>query len=189
MSTGDDSDARDGDDEQRPSLGDSPFGAFGFPSMGALSGLGELLGEARSQLEQASAEAADVSVVGRAGGGAVEVEITGNLEVLSVRIAPEVVDPDEVSFLEDLVLAAVRDALSEAVEVREQAASAFLPTGVDLGAMVSGLFGGALGSSESGLGSLLGGLPDLGTLMDGLLGSAPDDDDEEEAYGASDEPS
>jgi hypothetical protein len=53
-------------------------------------------------------------VEGTAGGGAVTVTITGGMDVTSVKIKPEAVDPDDVETLEDLVLAAVKDALGKA---------------------------------------------------------------------------
>ncbi|MGO9196630.1 MAG: YbaB/EbfC family nucleoid-associated protein [Acidimicrobiales bacterium] len=166
----------DGDMEQ-PSQAPGFAGLSGFGTMGPLSGFGELFGQARDQLEQASFEAANVKVSGRAGGGAVEIELTGNLDAVSVKIAREVVDPDDVGMLEDLVLAALRHALAEAVEVREHAASTLLPPGLDLGAMMSSLFGGGAGGSPdlSALGGLAGlagagGVPPLEGLMSELFG-------------------
>ena len=54
------------------------------------------------------------------GGGAVTAECNGKQEMLSVSISPEVVDPEDVEMLEDLVLAAVNEALSKAKEAMEQ---------------------------------------------------------------------
>ena len=48
---------------------------------------------------------------GSAGGGAVSITVTGGLKVQSLKIAPEVVDPDDIEMLEDLVTAAVNEAL------------------------------------------------------------------------------
>ncbi len=48
---------------------------------------------------------------GSAGGGAVNITVTGGLKVQSLKIAPEVVDPDDIEMLEDLVTAAVNEAL------------------------------------------------------------------------------
>lgn len=159
-----------------------------------VGGLGDLVGQAREQLEKASHDAADVRVRGRAGGGAVEIELTGNLEVVSVTIAPDVVDPADISMLEDLVFAALRDALSEAVEVREQAASTLLPPGLDLGAMMNGLFGG--GGLPPGIPGGVG-LPnldnidigdvDFGELMGELFGSQAFPSGEEEIGDADDD--
>jgi hypothetical protein len=182
-------------------------GLSGLGTMGPLGGIGDLFGQARDQLEQASHDAANVKVIGRAGGGAVEIELTGNLEAVSVKIAPEVVDPEDVGMLEDLVLAALRHALSDAVEVREQAASTLLPPGLDLGAMVSSLFGGGIGGDGGpdlgalgGLAGLAGagGMPPLEGLISQLFGGEfspieqdvefedDDEDDDEEGEDAED---
>ena len=55
-----------------------------------------------------------------AGGGAVKIKINGKLEVSGVEIDPDVVDPDDVEMLQDLVLAAVNEALREATETTER---------------------------------------------------------------------
>jgi len=57
--------------------------------------------------EELEAREYDVS----AGGGVVNVKINGKKEILSVKIAPEVVDPDDVETLEDLIVAAVNEAI------------------------------------------------------------------------------
>ena len=54
------------------------------------------------------------TVEASAGGGAVIVVITGHLKIQSVKISPEVVDPQDVEMLEDLVTAAISDALDKA---------------------------------------------------------------------------
>ena len=56
-----------------------------------------------------------------AGGGVVNVKINGKKEILSVKIAPEVVDPDDIETLEDLVVAAVNEAIKkvEAISAEE----------------------------------------------------------------------
>jgi DNA-binding YbaB/EbfC family protein len=56
---------------------------------------------------------AEISETGSAGGGMVEVEINGKMEVLAVRIVPEVVDPNDIQMLQDLVAAAVSSALEK----------------------------------------------------------------------------
>jgi nucleoid-associated protein EbfC len=55
-----------------------------------------------------------------AGGGMVTVEVTGDLDVKSIKIAPEAVDPDDVEMLQDLVLAAVNEGLRAAQELASQ---------------------------------------------------------------------
>ena len=54
------------------------------------------------------------------GGGMVTVKVNGRKELLSVEIKPEAVDPDDVEMLQDLVLAAVNEALREATETTER---------------------------------------------------------------------
>jgi DNA-binding YbaB/EbfC family protein len=83
----------------------------GLPDLAALAsgGLGELLVQAQEMMA-AQARAAETEIEGVAGGGVVRVRITGGGQVLGVHIAPEVVDPDDVTMLEDLLTAAMRDA-------------------------------------------------------------------------------
>ncbi|HLI44378.1 MAG TPA: YbaB/EbfC family nucleoid-associated protein [Acidimicrobiales bacterium] len=151
--SGDCSGSDGGGDDGDAGAGPPPFpslGGLSLPDLGPLGGalplggLSSLFDRAREQLEEASAQAEDAVVTGRAGGGAVEVDMSGNLEVLAVRISRDVVDPGDVAMLEDLVLAAVRQAVAEASAVRERAASSLFPEGVDFGEMVQGLFSGGL---------------------------------------------
>lgn len=90
-----------------------------------LSALVSQLGQMREQLEQAQASAAREVVEGRAGGGAVTVRATGDLEFQSIHIDRSVVDPDRVDELEDLVLAAVRDVIERTQELHRQALGGF----------------------------------------------------------------
>jgi DNA-binding YbaB/EbfC family protein len=113
--------------------------------------LGALLsqiGQVQQGLAEAQESAAAQVVEGSAGGGMVRVKLTGGLDVESVVIDRSVVDPDDVDMLQDLVLAAVRDAIEQASQLQQQALGDFDPS-----AGLSGL--GGLG----GLGGLLGGLP------------------------------
>ena len=68
----------------------------------------------QKKLQQAQAELAEAEVVGKSGGGMVEVTLKGNKTPVSVSIKPEAVDPDDVEMLEDLVLAALGDAMEQA---------------------------------------------------------------------------
>ena len=69
--------------------------------------------------EELEAREYDVS----AGGGVINVKINGKKEILSVKLSPEVVDPDDIETLEDLVVAAVNEALKkvEAINAEEMA--------------------------------------------------------------------
>jgi DNA-binding YbaB/EbfC family protein len=64
----------------------------------------------QQQIAAAQAELAEAELTGTAGGGLVTVTISGAGEVKAVKIDPQVVDPDDVETLEDLVLAAVHNA-------------------------------------------------------------------------------
>ncbi|TFG81228.1 MAG: YbaB/EbfC family nucleoid-associated protein [Spirochaetales bacterium] len=92
------------------------------------------------QAQEAQARVASVNVVGSAGGGMVRVTLNGVMEMLSVEIAPEVVDPAEIGLLQDLVRAAYNDA-SERVKEATQAEIARSMGGMGLPDM-GGLFGG-----------------------------------------------
>ena len=55
-----------------------------------------------------------------AGGGAVEVKVRGKHEILAVNIQPEVVDPDDVEILSDMIVAATNEAIRKAIDTMEQ---------------------------------------------------------------------
>jgi hypothetical protein len=85
-----------------------------------MKGFGNLMKEAQklqAQLETLKEEVAKRKVEASAGGGMVVVEANGNQEVLSVKIDREVITPDDPQMLEDLVLAAVNEALRKAREM------------------------------------------------------------------------
>ena len=123
--------------DQTPGGGDdsapaNPFGALAGLDLGALLEQAQAM---QAQLAHAQEEAADKVVEGQAGGGAVKVRVTGGLAVQSVSIDPSAVDPDDLSLLEDLVVAATNDALARAQEVTKSALG-----GIDLGG-AAGLLG------------------------------------------------
>lgn len=95
----------------------------------------------QADMAKAQEELKHELVSASAGGGAVTVEVTGELVVKSIRIAPEAVDPDDTEMLADTVLAAVNQGLQAAQDLAAKR----------LGAATGGLAGGA------GLGGL--GLP------------------------------
>ncbi len=71
------------------------------------------LGQMQERLQKAQEEIESRVAKATAGGGAVEVEITGAYRVKSLKIDPEAVDPDDLGMLEDLVTAAVNEALQQ----------------------------------------------------------------------------
>lgn len=81
---------------------------------------------------QAEVEAAEVEAA--AGGGAVTVRANGAKQILGVSISPEVVDPEDIEMLEDLITAAVNEALNKADELMKQKMSG-VTGGMDLGGM------------------------------------------------------
>ncbi len=88
----------------------------------------------QEQLAKAQAELAETRFEGSAGGGMVKAVVTGGPELVEVSISPDVVDPEDVEMLEDLVVAAVRQAMDNAVNAAND----------QLGGLAGGL-GGLLG--------------------------------------------
>ncbi len=64
----------------------------------------------QSQMTGMQDKMKDVSAVGTSGGDMVSIEINGAMEVIKVKISPDIVDPEDITMLEDLVLAAFTDA-------------------------------------------------------------------------------
>ena len=74
----------------------------------------------QDDMEAASAELEAKEYEAAAGGGAVKVTVTGKLEVVKVDIQPEVVDPEDVEMLSDLIMAAVNEAIRTAAKEKEE---------------------------------------------------------------------
>jgi DNA-binding YbaB/EbfC family protein len=75
----------------------------------------------QAQMAEAQEKLAATEITGTAGGGLVTVTVSGAGEVLSVKVDPKAVDPDDVETLEDLLLAAIRDGQTQAHELGEEA--------------------------------------------------------------------
>ena len=83
-------------------------------------GLGQMMKQAQkmqAQILKIQEEMGARSVEASSGGGMVTVTANGKQEILSIRIEPEVVDPEDVEMLQDLVVAAVNEALKKAQEM------------------------------------------------------------------------
>ena len=89
----------------------------------------------QEEMEKVQAEIEEKTVEATAGGGMVTVTASGKKEILSLKINPEAVDPDDVETLEDLVIVAVNDALKKAEDMMAEGMSAI--TG---GLNIPGLF-------------------------------------------------
>jgi DNA-binding YbaB/EbfC family protein len=83
----------------------------GMPNMGQIMKQAQKFQTKMAKLQE---ELSERTVEASAGGGMVTVVANGGQDVLSVRIDPEVVDPEDVDMLQDLVMAAVNDALNKA---------------------------------------------------------------------------
>jgi nucleoid-associated protein EbfC len=88
----------------------------------------------QSQMMQAQDELAKKTFEGTAGGTMVKVTLNGAGDCVAVSLTPEVVDPDDVEMLEDLIVAAFKNA-QEKVKEQSNAALGDLTSGMDLGSM------------------------------------------------------
>ena len=93
----------------------------------------------QQDMQEAQEQLAKETITASAGGGAVKATITGSMELVSIEIDPEVVDPEDVEMLQDMVLAAVNEAMTSSQEL-----------------------------ASKRLGGITGGLGDLGLGMPGL---------------------
>ena len=98
----------------------------------------QMMKQARKMQEQLAAaqdKLKDVEVSASTGGGMVKVVATGEMQVKSIEISPDACDPEDVEMLQDMVLAAVNDALSSAEQMASQQMSS-----VTGGLNIPGLF-------------------------------------------------
>ena len=91
----------------------------GFPGMGMPGNMNNLMKPAQKmqrQMEENQKALEEKEFTAAAGGGAVEVTISGKREVIKVKLQEEVVDPDDIEMLEDLIVAATNEALRKVEE-------------------------------------------------------------------------
>ena len=93
----------------------------GFPGgmPGNMTNLMKQAQRMQRQMEEKTKELEEKEYTATVGGGVVTVTVSGKKEVVSVKISPEAVDPDDVEMLQDMILAAVNDALKKGEETRE----------------------------------------------------------------------
>jgi len=89
----------------------------GFPGMGNMGNMMKQVQKMQKQMTDLQNELNEREVEASAGGGAVKVKVNGKKEVLEVIIDKDVVDPDDVEMLQDLILAATNEALRNADEM------------------------------------------------------------------------
>ncbi len=149
---------------QTPAVDGTPAGG-GLPAGGGAH-LGQILQQAQKMqaaLLSAQEELASSRVDGTAGGDLVRATVNGGGELIDLTISPEAVDPEDTETLADLILAAVRDATTNAHRLAAER----------MASLTGGIGAGGLGASGlSGAGGALGGLGDLGGLLAGG-GAAP----------------
>lgn len=107
----------------------------GFPGGGMPGNMANLMKQAQKmqrQMEEGQKELEAKEFSAKAGGGAVEVTVSGKKEVLRVQLSQEVVDPDDIEMLQDLIMAATNEALRMADEANNEL----------MGKMTGGLGGG-----------------------------------------------
>ena len=100
----------------------------GFPGGGMPGNMANLMKQAQRmqrQMEEQQKEQETKEFRATAGGGAVEVTVSGKREVTKVKLSEEVVDPDDIEMLEDLIVAATNEALRKVEEETSAAMSKF----------------------------------------------------------------
>lgn len=85
-------------------------GGFGGGMPANMNNLMKQAQKMQRQMEEAKKNLDEKEFTAKAGGGVVEVKMSGKKELLSVKLAEEVVDPDDIEMLEDLIVAAVNEA-------------------------------------------------------------------------------
>ncbi len=108
--------------------------------MKGTGGFGNLMKQAKriqEEIERAQSEIAEMKVEASAGGGMVTATVTGQGELANLKIEREVVDPDDVEMLIDLIIAAVQEAQSNAKESAQQKLGP-LAQGLNLPGMLPG---------------------------------------------------
>ena len=95
----------------------------GFPGGGMPGSMNNLMKQAQRmqrQMEEGQKELETKEFTAKAGGGAVEVTVTGKKEITKVKLSEEAVDPDDIEMLEDLIVAAANEALRLADEANTE---------------------------------------------------------------------
>lgn len=89
----------------------------GYPGMGGnMNNMMKQMQKMQKKMEEVQAQVDATELEATAGGGAVKVVVNGKREVLDIEIDPSVVDPEDVEMLQDLVMAAINEALRKAEE-------------------------------------------------------------------------
>lgn len=116
-------------------MANNPFGKMP-------GGLGDLMKQAQKAMDdaqKAEAELGQMRIDAQSGGGLVKVAATGKGQILEIKISKDIVDPDDIETLEDLVTVAVREVIEKANALREERLKSIMPAGMG-GGLPGGLF-------------------------------------------------
>ena len=100
----------------------------GFPGMGGGMNPQQMMmmvQHMQKQMAEAQEEIANTELTASAGGGMVTVKMTGNYKLVSLEIKPEAVDHDDVEMLQDMVMAAMNEALQQVEKLSDEKMGAF----------------------------------------------------------------
>lgn len=103
------------------------FGGFGGPNMQQLMRQAQKM---QDQMLKAQEELDEKVYEASAGGGMVSCKVSGKRELTELNIKPEAIDPDDVEMLQDMIMAAVNEALREGEKVREETMGRMAPAGM-----------------------------------------------------------
>ena len=87
---------------------------------GGLGGMMKQIQKMQAQMEQMQQDLENETVEGTSGGGMVKVVANGKQDILEIKIDPEVVDPEDVEMLQDLIVAAVNQARQKAADLQQE---------------------------------------------------------------------
>ena len=91
-----------------------------IPSANNQGNMMKRIQQMQADMENVQQEVEATEFTASAGGGAVEVVVNGSHEILSIKIQPDVVDPEEIEMLEDLLIAALNESIKKANDAMEQ---------------------------------------------------------------------
>ena len=107
--------------------------------MAKIPNMNQLMKMAQDMSKQMEDKMNDIEAEGNAGGGMVKVVLNGHKNILSIEVAKEVVDPDDVEMLQDLITAAFNDAVSKVDDELKDNLGSSMPGGLPGGMPFPGL--------------------------------------------------
>lgn len=101
-----------------------------IPGGGNMQQMMKQVQKMQQQMTKAQEEIAQKTVEATAGGGAIKVVVTGDRRLQSITLSKEVVDPEDVEMLQDLILAAIGEGMKKAEEMAEAEMKRIMPGGM-----------------------------------------------------------